>query len=296
MEIEDALQVLVVIFRRFKWAFVLTVYAALFAVMHMAALVLIVPFILLSALAYAVDKQRERDARDDFSGGWLFYRYGSEIDSTVLPLPAQAEWSAEQTMEFGQSLQASLASRIVARLPASAVEVAADCVITDQESGEKKSFIRLVVRSHFGSMLTHFIHYASFGRTITAHYFTFLRGSHGDWAAVKFILESPLTIWFWGIPWLRNRHSIAADLSAFRASSFDGIDLRTMATLTSQVVYEETAVVLDELGLLTEDVKRVLNVHIQNFKLGKQQVMIKDSPGARIEGVSLALPSRPHAP
>jgi hypothetical protein len=144
-------------------------------------------------------------------------------------------------------------------------------VVKDNSTGEQKEFLRVCVRSRFGSMLTHFVHYASYGKTITTHYFTYVRGTHSDWDVVKFVLLSPFTIWFWGGSWLLNRYSVISHLSVYRASSFDGIDLVTMYCLTNRAVYEETESLLTEAGLITEEIRQIIHGNIyNNFGSGAQ--------------------------
>lgn len=279
------LRLVIQIVRRFKWTFIALFYIGLGVTLEYRMIIVLAPFILLSMVAYFRDKEREERGMEDFRGNWLFFRYGNEIDQTVLPIPVHAEWTAEETYQFSQSLRAGLGQRILGRLPADAVQVLPSLTITDQGSGEKKDFLRVLVRSRFGSMLTHFVHYASFGRTITAHYFVYLRGTHNEWDVVKFVLASPFTIWFWGVPWLLNRHSIISDLSEFRDNSFDGIDLQTMYSLTHQVVIEETIKILEEAGLLTEEVKQAI------YYSFNQKISIKGAPGMSMGNVSQAAPA-----
>lgn len=285
--IEGQLLLMFAILRRFKWVFIIFFYFAAFVTLKLWFVVLIFVFFAFSSLVYFEDKGRESRGEDYFRGDWLFYRYGNEVDRSVLSIPGKPSWSADEAQVFVQALQASLARRTVERLPADLVQVSPALEVADQASGERKQFLRVQVRSRFGSLLTHFIHYASFGNTITAHYFTFLRGTHSDWDIVKFVLESPFTCWFWAIPWLMNRHSIVASISKYRDSSFDAIDLETMYALTHLVVYQGTGAVLQEAGLLTEEVRQVLQMNfLGKMKIGGQKLRIDNSPGAQIRGVS----------
>ncbi len=188
------------VLRRFKWFFVACAYLLLFNMWGAKALFILVPVFLLSACAYMGDKARDAQSMDDFSGGRLFFRYGDQIESSYIPIPIDRNWGFEETQSYTQTLRLSLAERIAAWLPENLAQVLGDVVVTDRGTGEKKEFIRVCVRSRFGSMLTHFVHYAHYGQTITAHYFTYIRGVHNDWDVVKFLLLSPFTIWFWEGP------------------------------------------------------------------------------------------------
>jgi hypothetical protein len=260
-----AIQVL----RRLKWLFVAGYYySTWFAILAFHDFrLLVAPLLLLAvpSIAYLRDRQREEHAMDDFKGSRLFFRYGQLLYRAVISIPVRDDWSFQATQVSAQTLRATLAQRIVGRLPAESVQVIGDKVITDLQTGEQKKFIRVWVRSSFGSMVTFFVHYAVFGHTITAHYYTYRRGAHHDWDAIKFILASPLTIWFWIIPWLRNRYSIIASSSHFRESSFDEIDLLTMLCVVHRVVFGETEKMLEEAHLLTEEIRQQIHNHINNY-------------------------------
>jgi hypothetical protein len=271
--------------RVLKWWFVSMYYWITIAVWKEKALLVWGPVLALAAIALFRDREREASGMDDFHGDWLFFRYGEQVSWAVISIPVKGEWNAEETSIFTRSLQSELTRGIAERLPSGSIQVD-EPVITDRKSGETKRFLRTRVRSRFGSSVTHFVHYASFGRSIAAHYFTYLRGTHSDWDVAEFVLFSPFTIWFWGIPWLLNRHSIVASISKFRESSFDGIDLRTMRILTHQVVYEETGRVLEEAGLLTEEVRQILNFHIQNSQNVNLQTLQVAAKDVRMSNVS----------
>jgi hypothetical protein len=257
--------------RRMKWFFVACFYLGLFELFGAKAIFFLALFFVLSILAYLGDKTRETQAMEDFAGDRLFFRYGEQVDSAAIPIPVDPKWGFEETQSYAETLRLSLARRVASRLPESLVQVLGNVVVTDQGTGEQKAFLRVCVRSRFGSLLTHFVHCANFGQTITAHFFTYVRGVHRDLDVLKFVLLSPFTLWFWGLPWLLNRYSIIAHLSAYRASSFDGIDLRTMFCLTNKVVFEETQALLTEAGLMTEEILQIINNRIyNNFGPGPQ--------------------------
>jgi len=259
------------VLRRLKWFFVSIAYMGLFVVLGAKALIILIPCFVLSACAYMADKTREHQSMDDFSGDRLFFRYGYQVDCTAIPIPIDNKWGFGETQAYTQKLRLSLAQKVASRLPENLVQVLGEVVVTDRGTGEKKEFLRVCVRSRFGSLLTHFVHCASFGQTITAHFFTYLRGVHSDLDVIKFVILSPFTLWSWGIPWLLNRFSIIAHLSAYRTSSFDDIDLRTMYCLTNKVVYEETEGLLTEAGLITEEIRQVIHQSIyNNFGSGAQ--------------------------
>ncbi|HKI06361.1 MAG TPA: hypothetical protein VKK31_30560 [Thermoanaerobaculia bacterium] len=270
--------------RGLGWLFLAWNYMALFFFVRPWGILFLTACLIPAAMAYVKDKEREARGMDDFRGDWLFFRYGEQIHHAVISIPVKPDWEGAETLMFAETLRRNLARRLAGRLPPGSVEVLETLTVVDNEKAIKKDFLRMVARSTYGSMVTHFVHYAPFGQTISAHYFTYLRGSQSDWALMKFVLTSPFTIWLWGGPWLLNRHSILASLSHFHESSFDGIELATLYSLTHEVVYEETLEILDEFGLLTENVKQQIIYQIQ------QKIEIKQSSGVSIGNVKQGHP------
>jgi hypothetical protein len=282
-ELMSFIPVCIRVIRRLGWLFLLLQYLALTLSRPVLGTLFLAIFFALAAMAYTKDKERETRGMDDFRGDRLFFRYGERVDHQVISIPVKPEWEGAETLMFAETLRRNLARRLAGRLPTGSVEIVETLTVADNEKNYKKDFLRMATRSSYGSMVTHFVHYAPFGQTVSAHYFTYLRGSHSEWDLAKFLLASPFTIWFWGGPWLLNRHSILSGLSHFHESSFDGIELQTLYALTHQVVYEETIAILDEFGLLTEDLKQV----IYNIK---QKIEINKSSGVSIGSVTQAHP------
>ena len=269
---------------RLKWLFIATFYLAAFAAFKFGAALFFGPFIAVSLIAWTLDKEREAQGVDHFTGDWLFYRYGEELDRVFFSLPVKEAWDAQDAAGFCDSLLERLASAINGRIPVGLAEVTGVLPVTDLGTNETKVFLRVLARSRYGSMLTYFIHFAPFGKTITAHTFIYRRGTYSEWDVVKFAITSPFTIWFWGLGWILNRHSIIASLSHFRASSFDGIDFQTLYAMSSEVLGGEMAGILKLEGLITEETAGQIVNHF-NTRIGNTFKIAK-SPGAKISGVT----------
>lgn len=224
--------------------------------------------ILFLATVYCVwksDQFREQRGEDDFSGRHLFYRYGKEIFSTVLPIPTDVSWAAEETSRFAASLQMNLADRLRKCLPQVAAEILEPHRITNMDTQAKKDFIRILSRSERDSRLVSFIHYAPYGSNITAHYFTYRRGHYSSLDVAKLILGSPVSLWFWILPWLRNRYSLALRISHLEADPYDLMDLDTMYVMTQYIAFKSTESLLAEAGLLTEEIRQIIVGNITNI-------------------------------
>ena len=239
-------------------------YITAFAFLKLKLLLYVGPFFLLAGAAYVLDRQREERGLDHFRGDWLFFRYGEEVGSHYFPIPVDPDWGGEQVRDFAASVRVELARRVRLRLNARNVEVLDSLTVKDVGTGDGKVFMRLTVRSALGSLLTHFVHYAPFGQTITAHYFTFLRGTESVWELCKFIFISPFAIWSWGPRWLMNQFSVAVAVSSYSGNSFDGIDIRTIHCLTNDVLACATEQILEEAGLLTDEIRQQIQVFQTN--------------------------------
>jgi hypothetical protein len=282
-DIIRTLQVTIQFLRKLKWVFVIGLYymayGASVAIQDFRLVLALLPLLLLSALAYYADQRREEHGFDDFRGDRLFFRYGELIYWAVISIPVSNQWSFEATTVSASTLRAALAQHIVQRLPPEATQVLANKLVTDLSTGQQKEFSRVRLYSTQGSSVTFIIHYAAFGHTITAQYFTYIRGAHRIWDAVKFIVAGPLTIWLWGIPWLLNRRSILADMSHFRRNSFDGIEVTTILEVAHRVIFEETKKLLEAAKLLTPALEQAINYHINNsqtFTVNAQSASFRD--------------------
>lgn len=280
----------IVIIKRLKWVFITAAYLYALSAFDLRAILFFLACIGLSLALFEVDKRRETDGADHFRGGRLFYRYGEEIERVFFSLPVKSEWDAEKTAGFARTLQERLAARLQGRVPSELVDVKDDLRVTDRSTNETKSFLRILAKSRYGSTLAHFVHYASFGRTLTAHYFTYLRGTFSQWDVFKFAIASPFTIWFWGLPWLLNQHSILEEISRFRSSSFDGVDIRTLYGMTKSILYEETEQILRDTGLLTEEVQQIINIHKHSTV---NKFSISNSANVNVGGISQSMSLEP---
>jgi hypothetical protein len=266
------------ILRRLKWPLIFLFYDILIYWKPIPAVIVLAALMLAAYQAYQVDLGREHAASDDFRGDGLFYRYGWKATYGVWPVPVKPEWSTQQIEAFVVSLRRKLADRIHLRLPDESVQVLEPVTIEDKQRGIRKEFVRTLARTKIGSMVTHFIYVDSFGRSLTLRYDSFVRGVYTWFDLAKFIAQSPLTIWFWIVPWSRNAHSIVSRLSNFSDNSFDGIDVATIFTMTHHLVLEEISLLLEEEGVLTPELRQMIMqqiTNVQNFSVtGSSGVMI----------------------
>ncbi|HWM92032.1 MAG TPA: hypothetical protein VN493_14810 [Thermoanaerobaculia bacterium] len=268
---------------RLKWFFILIFYFVALSIFGLRAALVITVLIGASMFAYGKDREREAGGEDHFSGEWLFYRYGEELDRVYFSLPVKEFWDAKNTENFCDSLREQLAAAIDGHLQTGLAQVKGTIPITDRSTNETKFFLRILAKSRYGSMLSIFVHFAPFGKTITAHTFTYRRGTFSEWDVVKYAICGPFTMWFWGLAWLQNRHSIIASLSHFRASSFDGIDFHTLYAMSSEALGSEMAGILKLEGMITDEAAAQI---VQHFHRVGNTLNIVNSKGVKIGDLS----------
>ena len=294
MSLDEQLKIAVAIVRRLKWPLILLLYFALFSWKPIPTMVYLTLFMGLGAFAYHTDLEREKQSSDDFKGGGLFFRYGKEVNGARWYIRVKPEWSAEETRSFAEDLRCNVAERIDRHLPDDSVQVMHSVVIRENNRGLGKVFVRIWGKTELGSLIVHFLHFASLGRSITLHYRSFVRGTHTTLDIIKFILASPLSFWLWIWPWANNEYSILSHLSHFYESSYDDMDLQTIYNATHYLLLTELQEILKEKGLLTEELQQMIFNQITNNNV--QNTISASHGGSVTVGGSVAQTASAPAP
>jgi hypothetical protein len=285
-------KLVVAIVRRLKWPLIFTLYCALLSWKPIPTLCYLVLFMLIGVWVYQADLEREKNSQDDFTGGGLFFRYGRLVSSAAWVIPVKSEWSGEETHQFAEHLRCKVAERVRHHLPGESVHVLNTVVIHEKNRSLSKEFARILAKTDLGCMVVHFLHFATFGRSMTLHYQSFVRGTYGFFDVVKFVLASPLSAWFWIWPWLNNEYSILSRLSRFCVSSYDDMDLQTIYATSHSILLSELREVLEEEGILTEELRQMIfNQQITSTNV--QGVSIYNSPGLNVGSVSQSMNTPP---
>lgn len=264
------------------WIFFGFIYLSMVIGSFGAMLILFIPSFILSHRAYKIDLRRERKETDNFKGDNLFFRYGSRINRTDFSIPVDPNWSDEKIQNFAAEMSQTIALKTHERLKQPKVDLV---TIMDKElNSDRKNFLKMVFRTTRGSQLSHFVHYAVAGKSIVAHYFTYIRGTYHSYDVFNFIFFSPVSIWFWSIPWLNNKFSIISSISKNIDNSFDIIDLSTFYESSYYALLDETRIILKEKGLLTEELAQVIFNNINNNN--SQNVNISNSSGLNLGSIS----------
>jgi hypothetical protein len=255
----------ILVIRAVSWLTCGVLYLALAIGSYGLLLLILVPSMLLGNMAYKNDQLREQNATDTFQNQNLFFRYGTPIKVTEFPIPTNSSWTEKETAEIAQKMNQRVESRSMERLSMEGISAFGTIDIIDKRLfTDKRSFLKVVYKTIRGSQLSHFVHYAVAGKSIVAHYYTYIRGATKWHDVFNFVFFSPLTIWLWGIPWLKNQCSILSLISRTEANSFDAIDLTTFYESSYYVLLDETRAFLKENGLLSDEVAQVIFNNISN--------------------------------
>ena len=267
------------IWRLVKWLLLILVYLTLSGVSFGVLIIPIVGAIVLTIKAYNIEKERETGLSDNFTGNNLFFRYGYRINQTAFSIPSGTKSEEMPASKLADTLQENIKQESTIRLGAINAQV---ITITDKKINDSKNFVRLIFRTQRGSQLSHFVHYATTGKAVVAHYFTYVRGTYKWDDVVDFVLLSPFKIWGWGMEWRKDEYSILATISSYIANSYDLIDLTTFFESSYYVLMDETRNNLQELGLLSEELNQVIVNNIHNT----QNVDVSNSRNVTFGGVT----------
>lgn len=236
--------------------------------------------------AYTIDQEREKSSTDDFKDDNLFFRHGQRINRTVFSIPVDTNWSDAEVLSFASSMREELINRTSDKLGTSGNVFTESIEIHDRKkTSDSKTFLKMSFKTVRGSKLTHFVHYAVVGKSIVAHYFTYVQGTYEWDDVVNHILVSPMSIWFWGIAWYVNRHSIISAMSKNIENSFDVMDLSTYNQASYFVLMDETRAFLKENNLLSDELAQVIFNNINN----SQNISVNGSSGISLGNVTHAV-------
>jgi hypothetical protein len=283
----NQLDIMFAILRRLKWPLIFIFYDLLIYWKPIPSTILLAGLMAAAYQAYQMDLAREREASDDFRRDGLFYRYGRRFAGVMWQIPVKPQWNGEKVEDFADLLRGKLAQRLRESLPAHAVQVLEPVVIKDLDRETLKGFVRVFAKTPIGSMVVHFLHFASFGKSMTLHFDSFARGTYGWFDVAKFIAESPFTIWVWAFRWWRNESSIVSRISHLSGNAYDEMDVDTIISTTRHVILNELRDLLEEEGILTPELKQMIFQQINNT----QNLSVSDSK-VTIGSISQSTPLR----
>ena len=229
---------------------------------------IILPIIIIGIMAFSwwafeQDKEREKQATDDFKEMGLLFRYGYEVNDIALPIFIDRDFF--QVKEISDELARAVYQSFQEVFSDLSMEVLFPVLIRDKDyPADQREFLKVIIKTKRESQLSHFIHFAVTGKYVVVHFTTKIRGRYEWYNLVSFILASPLTVWFWGMDWWKNQYSIVASLSTIIDNSYDLMDLTSYFQSTYLMVWRTIEKFLKERDLLPEDVQQIIVNNITN--------------------------------
>lgn len=251
---------------------------------------IIIGAIILSFIAYFVDKSREVNPIDNFKGDKLFFRYGKEFYSTLIPIGLDENSTLMEVSDVKLELSKYLSSKLKEEYEGTPNYSQKSLKVQDLSlKKDERIFIKITITTSRKSTLNYFLHLNSIGTQVIIHHYAYLRGRHKWYNVLSFVTWSPIHIWSWFGSWLRGRYSIYNRLNKnFDDSSFDMIDLKTIFQSLIFTLMIHTKKFAKDTGLLTEEMKKVIFNSINN----SQNINIQNSRGFSIGNISANIKSK----
>lgn len=237
-----------------------------------------------SIIVLSIDRKREENANDDFSGGKLFYRYGRQIINSTIPIGVDnnnrkpLKLIADELIQYITSEINTQFNGLSGRFQCNLVN------ITDRKMpNDSRKFIKTTLITKRHSEINYFILILGVGNQIVIHEYLFLKGQMKWHAPIWFVLTSPLHIWVWFYPWLMRNYSVYAGLkNSYNKSTYDFIDIITIIRGISFLFSTRLKDFAKKEGLLTEDLNLVLNQNISN----SQNINIANSSRVSLNNIT----------
>ncbi|MCB0571791.1 MAG: hypothetical protein KDC66_18620 [Phaeodactylibacter sp.] len=188
---------------------------------------------LFAAVAYFVDRYLDKEPRDHFKGGRLFFRYGKLVYHTVFPVGLEEGATQQDVEELTERLGGFLWDQLHEQLGKQGDITIKRMAIRDlgwkgKGVSAEKAFLQAAFRTPRNAKLFYFIHLNHLGRHVLAHHYAFVQGRHRWHHVLAFIASAPFHIWLWAYPWVMGRYCIQSRLNRyFDPSSYGIIDLKS---------------------------------------------------------------------
>ncbi len=252
----------------------------------MEILILFLPIILIviALLAYLRDKANEASINDDFKRGGLFSKYGTEVYSSIIPLKIDQNKTSKSKAQIISELRNELKAELNNQFASKTYFKMADIQVKDKKvPRDKRDFLRITFTTPRKSKINTMVYLQVLGNQVIIHQFVYLMGMYYWYDVLKFILFSPLSIWFWIIPWFRGEYNIINALSSrFSRSSFNSLDLVSIFKTATFLIQTNIMDYAKRNNILTEEVQNIITQNINN----SQNVNINNSKGLSIGSVN----------
>lgn len=223
---------------------------------------IILPIWGITIFAYWREKTKNKQTEDSFEDDNLFYRYGTKISSNIYPLrfnqkPKQSEVDTI-ILDLKNHLVESIREDIDSRIAKGSHSTEVVEIYDRYMKGDLRTFTRFSYVGLRGGEVSNFILFEYIGAYIIIHFDSCFKGVPHWYDMVNFLLSSPIRIWFWIIPWLRNDFSILTRLSRYLDNSFEEYDLDAYYVASTYTILDSIKDFLADRGLLTPELENMI--------------------------------------
>ena len=226
---------------------------------------------------------KQEDSVDNFKGDELFFKYGRQIFSQIVPIGL----NDEQEKDI-QEIKVKLINELIENSINNYVDEenysqTLLTVIDKEKKTDKREFIRIKITTQRKSSMYYFLYIKTVGKQILIHHYAYLQGRHYWYTLLSFFTWTPVTILFWLHRYITKRFDILSHLNThFDRSSYDLIDTKSFFQAISFNFSTSTKKFAQTNDLLTEELSTAINNTIYN----SQTVQIEKSAGSFIGTIS----------
>ena len=248
------------------------------------AIIIVLFLVLIALTTFLIDKANHGSNNDDFKRGGLFAKYGIEVYSSIIPLKIDPAKTSKSKAQVIKELRDELKTELNGQFAAKSYFQMVDLQVKDKKlPQDRRDFLRITFTTPRNSKINTIVYLQVLGNQIILHQFVYLIGRYYWYDVLLFLIQSPLTIWFWIISWFRGEYNIVNKLSSrFSRSSYNSLDLVSIfktATFLIQTFVMEYA---KKNNLLTEEVQNIITQNINN----SQKINLNNSKGVSIGSIN----------
>lgn len=208
------------------------------------------------------DKKRISNQEERFRGLNLFFRYGSEIDRDVLPIPIKDEWSSEDSAKFGDSIIYKIQDVFLSTFGETPLNgkhhVAIIGVADSSRLNDIRGFLRISFTGSRGAIISRFVTYQILGKNLVLSKLTYKLGIIQWYDMAFYFLVSPITILFWVYSWIKQEYSVYSAMASTISNSFEIFDIDAYFYSSGEIIANVIIEELKENDLYTPEFGNII--------------------------------------
>lgn len=224
---------------------------------------------------YMMEKSKKQEATDNFEDDNLFFRHGKKISSVILPIKCTQSLTNDENdslvSEMINTINTAMKDEIDGRI-VNGTHLSEVLTVKDKRKAtDVRNFLRFSYLGSRGGELANFVNFQYIGKYIVINFDTYMKGIPHWYDKLDFLFTSPVRIWFWVFPWIRQNFSILSAISPYLDNSFEEYDIYDYLQASQYAILDSVKEFLQEKNLLSEEVKgMIFNQLVFNNNYGNQ--------------------------